>query len=152
MLAERFSLVVHKDSRPIPTWTLNVGKKPMLKPADGSGDGGCKIQTKVGGGVGLNFLFSCRNLSMADFAAGLSGMRGVDIGREAVLDQTGLKGAWNFDVTWSPIGAPSLPGQTEAPITVFEALDKQLGLKLELRKRPVPVLVIDHIEEMPTDN
>jgi len=36
--------------------------------------------------------------------------------------------------------------------TIFEAVDKQLGLKLEAQKRPLPVLVIDHVEEKPTDN
>ena len=37
-------------------------------------------------------------------------------------------------------------------MSIFEAIGKQLGLKLEMRKRVLPVLVIDHIEEKPTDN
>jgi len=36
--------------------------------------------------------------------------------------------------------------------TIFEAVEKQLGLKLEMQKRPMPVIVIDHIEQKPTDN
>jgi len=37
-------------------------------------------------------------------------------------------------------------------ITLFEAIEKQLGLKLATQKRPAPVLVIDHAEQKPTDN
>ena len=152
LLAERFKLVVHKDSRPIPTWTLMVGRKPMLKPADGSGDGGCKMQpAPPGDQVRFTLFFSCHNITMADFAAALTGMRGVDVAREAVLDQTGLKGAWNFDVTWSPVGAPSLPGM-EPSITASDALNKQLGLTLARQPVPAPVMVVDSVNEKPTDN
>ncbi len=37
-------------------------------------------------------------------------------------------------------------------LTVFEAVEKQLGLKLEMRKRPMDVIIIDHIEQKPTEN
>ena len=37
-------------------------------------------------------------------------------------------------------------------LSLFDAIDKQLGLRLEAQKRPYPVFVIDHIEEKPTDN
>jgi uncharacterized protein (TIGR03435 family) len=46
-------------------------------------------------------------------------------------------------------------GSTADPngaISLFEALDKQLGLKLEPQKRPMPVLMIDHVEQRPTEN
>ena len=48
----------------------------------------------------------------------------------------------------------ALPGRRTrmAAISLFDALNKQLGLKLEMQKRPMPVIVIDHIEEKPTDN
>jgi uncharacterized protein (TIGR03435 family) len=55
-------------------------------------------------------------------------------------------------------GAPSPDGVTPAAsepngaVTLFEAVEKQLGLKLEAQKRPVPVLVIDHVEQKPTEN
>ena len=86
-----------------------------------------------------------------------------------VSDGTGLDGVWDFSFTYSPVilnqiagarGAPP-PGATpDAPgavdpsggTTLFDAVDKQLGLKLEMQKHPYPVLVIDHIEEKPTEN
>ena len=48
-----------------------------------------------------------------------------------------------------PSGAASEPN---GAMSIFEAVTRQLGLKLEIRNRMVPVLVIDHIEEKPTDN
>jgi uncharacterized protein (TIGR03435 family) len=48
-------------------------------------------------------------------------------------------------------GVPTASDPTGA-VSLFDALTKQLGLKLELRKRVMPVLVIDHVEEKPTDN
>ena len=87
-----------------------------------------------------------------------------------VVDATGIDGAWDFTFTFSPIppnqlaglrGAPpaGLPGTAglgaSDPIggtSFFDAVEKQLGLKLETQKRPYPVFVIDHIEEKPTDN
>ena len=63
-----------------------------------------------------------------------------------VVDRTGLKGAWNFSVQWSARVAqrPSLAaGETT---TIFDAFEKELGLKLESTKAPMQVLVIDHIE------
>ena len=44
LLADRFKLVVHKDSRPLPAYVLLAGKKPLLKEGDGTGDTGCRVQ------------------------------------------------------------------------------------------------------------
>ena len=62
-----------------------------------------------------------------------------------MVDFTGLKGAWNFDVAWTSKGSLQITGG--AGITVFEAVDKQMGLKLAEEKRPMPILVIDHVEK-----
>jgi len=53
--------------------------------------------------------------------------------------------------------APAARGEDAAPdpsgvLTIFEAVEKQLGLKLEKQKRTMPVIVIDHIEQKPTEN
>ena len=85
-----------------------------------------------------------------------------------VEDATGIEGAWDFTLTYSvqaPLPRlPPLNGRdaaagptTEAPepsglLWFREALNKQLGLKLETHKRPEPVLVIDQINEKPTEN
>ena len=85
-----------------------------------------------------------------------------------VLDGTGIEGAWDFTLSFSPISAAQLNGLGGTPLgpapnepaasapvggtSLFDAVEKQLGLKLEMQKRSYPGLVIDHIEEKPTDN
>jgi uncharacterized protein (TIGR03435 family) len=88
-----------------------------------------------------------------------------------VLDKTGLEGGWDFALNFSAIGvflntgrgggdaAAGAPGggalaasDPNGAISLPEAIDKQLGLKLEMQKRPVSVLVIDQVEQRPVDN
>jgi uncharacterized protein (TIGR03435 family) len=173
LLEDRFKLVARKETKPIPTWVLATGKQPRLKEADGSGQTGCRIpdassgapveggirffrmeadgkQTQINLGPGGVVQYSCRNMTMAAFAAELRRMMGVQLGQEPVVDDTGVKGAWNFDVKWS-IGLIGLPNQGE-PIPVADAIDKQLGLKLEQRPIPKQVLVIESVSRTPTPN
>jgi len=63
-----------------------------------------------------------------------------------VQDQTGIKGAYDFTLEW----APDQAANASAP-SLITAIQEQLGLKLESRKSPVEVLVIDRIER-PTEN
>ncbi|HEX3746800.1 MAG TPA: TIGR03435 family protein [Bryobacteraceae bacterium] len=174
LLADRFKLVVHKETKPMPAYMLTVGKKPQLKQADGTEDSGCKpaapngpregtIRLMAAGGDGnggTSFTlgpggtvqWECRNMTMAAFAMGLPSMFGSQLGSNPVIDDTGLKGGWNFDVRWS-IGmmGPGMGNQGEH-VTVFEALDKQIGLKLEERPVPTPVIVVDSVNRKPSDN
>jgi uncharacterized protein (TIGR03435 family) len=74
-----------------------------------------------------------------------------------VVDLTGLTGAYDFAFSFSGVAAFQAKGSggsndPNGAISLFEALDKQLGLKLEVQKHPMPVLVIDHMEQKPTDN
>jgi len=72
-----------------------------------------------------------------------------------VLDRTGLKGGYDFDLSWTPDLPPGFPeggsinGQTaDTPgPTIFAALEKQLGLKLEAQRGPVEGLAIDYVEK-----
>jgi uncharacterized protein (TIGR03435 family) len=173
LLEDRFKLVARKETKPVPTWVLSAGKQHRLKEADGSGQSGCRIpdtgnappgegvirlfrmesdgkQTQINLGPGGVVQYSCRNMTMAAFAAELRRMLGVQLGQEPVIDDTGLKGAWNFDVRWS-IGLIALQNQGEQ-IPVAEAIDKQLGLKLEQRPTPKPVLVLQSVNRIPTPN
>ncbi len=171
LLADRFALAVRKDTKPIVTWVLAAGKQPRLKEADGSGDTGCKIQssgapaeggirlftngpdgtsTTINLGPGGTIQYACRNITMAVFAAGLRTMMGVQLGSEPVVDQTGLKGAWNFEVRWSMGMFGALrPGEQ---ISVADAMDKQLGLRLEQKPVSKQVLVVESVNRTPTPN
>jgi uncharacterized protein (TIGR03435 family) len=72
---------------------------------------------------------------------------------------TGIKGAYDFTLTWTarsrlpaveqPAGGVAEASTPGGDLTVFEAIDKQLGLKLEERKHPLPSMVIDHVERIP---
>jgi uncharacterized protein (TIGR03435 family) len=83
-----------------------------------------------------------------------------------VQDATGLEGGWDFTLAFSPAAllmnrpAPVPDAGQNAPVasdpsgesTIFESIEKQLGLKLESQKRMLPVIVIDRIQQKPTDN
>jgi uncharacterized protein (TIGR03435 family) len=83
------------------------------------------------------------------------------------LDATGIDGAWDITLTFSagnlnpgggardgglPSAGAGGPSDPNGQLSLFNAIDKQLGPKLEMHKRPEPVFVIDHIEEKPADN
>ena len=74
-----------------------------------------------------------------------------------VVDLTGLDGAYDFTFSYSGVAAfqanvASGSNDPNGAVSLFEALEKELGLKLEVQKHPMPVLVVDHIEQKPTDN
>src|SRR5262245_45954767 len=151
LLADRFKLAFHRDSRPLPAYVLRVGnaRSPRLKRAEGLGAGGCRSNL-----VDQAFLYECRNMTMAAFADGMRGLPGAqpyfDSGR--VVNQTGLSGEWDFDFRFSlkPLGA--VPAVVGDQVTIFDAIDKQLGLKLEAARIPTPVVVVDSVNRKPSDN
>jgi uncharacterized protein (TIGR03435 family) len=153
LLADRFKLVVHTDTKPLPEFVLTVGKgRPKLKESDGSGEPGCQgqplPQNLPTGSIPYN-LVSCHNVTMADFAEQVHMMGGGYL-TSPVVDSTGLKGSWDFDIKWTGRGQLAAAGADG--ISIFDAVDKQLGLKLELQKVPMPALVVDSVNQKPTDN
>jgi uncharacterized protein (TIGR03435 family) len=172
LLADRFKLVVHKEMRRLPTYALTVGKKPQLKPADVTEEPGCHTQSEAGPaddrsisfitsdadgknvtvrlGAGMTIRYACRNMTMAAFAAGLRGMMGAGVGPNEILDETGLKGNWNFDVKWTLTLVGPMDGSQH--ISTFDAIEKQLGLKLDPRDVPTSVIVVDSVNETPSPN
>jgi uncharacterized protein (TIGR03435 family) len=177
LLQDRFKLVAREETRPFPAWALSAGKNPRMKEADGKGETGCKIANQSGGdpqdgprffrgnpdgtttminlGPGLMVQYSCRNMTMAAFAEGLGSMVGVQLKGwffdQGVRDETNIKGKWNFDVKWSmPLIGPM--ANTGERISVADAIDKQLGLRLEEVPIPMKVVVVESVLRKPTDN
>ena len=80
-----------------------------------------------------------------------------------IVDATGLQGGWDFLIGWTPRGGPQQPASANAAggamaaapdpsgLSVFEAVDKELGLKLVKQTRSIPVIVVDHIDEKPKE-
>jgi len=151
LLADRFKLVLHKDTKPMPAFVLTLGKgKPKLKEADGSGNTGCQPQfQKPEPGTIQYALVSCRNMSMQAFSRMLRLMANGYM-THPVVDWTELKGTWDFDIKWTGRGQFGQAGADG--ISIFDAVDKQLGLKLEAQKVPSPVLIVDSVNQKPTEN
>jgi uncharacterized protein (TIGR03435 family) len=143
LLAERFHLILHSDTRSLPAYVLTLGKAtPKLNQSTGTGDGECQM-------AGANdsaplVTFSCRHTTMATLAARLRISAG-DYLKEPVIDNTGLEGDWDFVLRWTPRAQPL--SDDISRITVSDAVEKDLGLTLSLREAPAPVLVIDRAEK-----
>jgi uncharacterized protein (TIGR03435 family) len=152
LLADRFKLVVHNGTAPLPAYVLSVGKgKPKLKEADSSADSDCQYQEppKAPPGTIQNIVFVCHNTTMEQFATDLHDWAGGYL-TEPVVDSTGLKGAFDFDIKWTGRGQLQRAGADG--ISIFDAVDKQLGLKLDLQTAPRAVLVVDSVSQTPTPN
>jgi uncharacterized protein (TIGR03435 family) len=164
LLIERFQMKVHYEDRPADAYTL-VAVKPKLAKADPAGRTGCVRQSQQNQGRALLVRLVCHNITMAEFAEQLDGLDTQF--RYPVLNETTLEGAWDFTLDYDGMaslnarfpqfagrGAASdgLASEPTGSITLDDAISKQLGLKLEIRKRPEPVLVIDHIAEKPIEN
>jgi uncharacterized protein (TIGR03435 family) len=134
-------------------YVLTAGKHPLVKQGDGAGPGGCEPQLSDYTDL-INGSFLCHNITLAEFAETLQTyprppVRSY-IGANPVRDMTGLQGVWDFHIKW--IGRGLLTSAGSDGITLFDAVDKQLGLKLDLQKAPIPVIVVDSVNERPTDN
>lgn len=167
VLAGRFHLVTHNDTRPMAAYRLTAGKTPKLQPAEGTGETGCNFKVEsmpprpAPSGdapqerpqvIQLPVLsYTCRNTTMAALAAAMTGIPGVSFDNKPVVDQTDLTGAWDFALRYTPRIPAGLATSGQA-IPFLDAVDQQLGLKLELATAPLPVLVVDSATEKPTAN
>jgi uncharacterized protein (TIGR03435 family) len=135
LLADRFHLRLHREARPLPQYVLVVAR------------GGPKIQPVQPGNPGTNGRagrLEATRITMQKLADVFAKMVGMP-----VVNETGLEGVYTFNLEWTPDKTEI--GRETGP-SLFSALQDQLGLKLEGRKGPVEVLVIDHIDRTPTEN
>jgi uncharacterized protein (TIGR03435 family) len=162
LLAERFDLAIHNDSKPLPAYALTVAKPGKLKEADGSGESGCNFNVQnapsgppAGGGpITLPVIvYTCKNTTMEAFAAGMLSFAGAGqyFNNRLVVDQTNLKGAWDFSFRFTPKIPAGIPTTGES-IPLFDALDQQLGLKLDAATVPMASIVVDRVNRKPTEN
>lgn len=171
LLADRFKLAVHTETKEASIYVLTVAKGgPKLSaskpsgappanlppnlppgavvrnyPTDGPPRGGMMMRMSGPGNVTVTAM------TMAQLANMLSQQL-----HKTVVDQTGLTGAYDFTLQWTPDNLSTSPtGDIQAPEpsgpTIFTAVQEQLGLKLESTKGPVNTVVIDHIEP-PSEN
>ena len=149
LLAERFHLAFHRQTRELPVFALIVAKGgPKFKEA-GDHD---EPSIRPDGEGGLSF----QNWSMDDLAGWLAGL--PSMGRP-VIDRTSLDGHFSFRANLFDVEKGAPPDQLKRSMLREDAVDvlsarlpEQLGLKLEAQKAPIEILVIDHAEKVPTQN
>jgi uncharacterized protein (TIGR03435 family) len=146
LLADRFKLVTHRETREVPVYLLSIGAKgPKIHTVE---DDSRLLSTVFinGGGIQLRNGYattaSGRGMSMPELARFLARLPAV--GRP-VLDKTGLTGFYGFHLDFAYV-----PGNDERP-DIFTAVREQLGLKLEPAKSALEILVVDHAER-PSEN
>ena len=153
LLANRFHLVVKIGTAPMPTYILSTGPgKPKMTQSDAAGDGSCMPSPpppNPPAGAPSYITVECKNLTMAALADTLHNFAGGYLD-QPVVDETKLVGAWDFTIKWS--GHGDLAKQGADGISIFDAVDKQLGLKLELKTAPRPVFQVASVDETPTPN
>ncbi len=189
LLAERFGMTVHHETKNLSIYELVVAKGgsklkqvietpgPSPAPADTAGRGAASIDAngvrqRAPGQIGLSMIrlggpstrFSARQQPISALTQVLQNPLG-----RTVVDGTGLRGKYDFNLDWTRDartsanvrnigGAPAgqaAPGTADGQVDVgppdlFTALQQQLGLKLEEKKGPVDVVVVDHAEKVPT--
>lgn len=152
LLKERFNLVTHDGSAPMPAYVLKTQPgKGKLKESEEAGDPGCEPQMSPDQGQNAirQIIVTCHHESMEDFARDIHDMAGGYL-TKPVVDSTDLKGKYDFTLKWTPRGLLGAAGAEG--ISVFDAVDKQLGLKLSLETAPRTVLIVDSVDEDPSKN
>jgi len=140
LLADRFQLVIHRETKMIPGYVL-VAAKNGFKLKETTDDGHASFSSNGG-------KFTALQISMELLARNLSGTL-----NSPVVDRTGIKGVFDLTLEWSPdeVQSPAKAGgeaaEPSSGPSIFTAVQEQLGLKLETQKAPVETIVIDRIEK-----
>lgn len=142
MLAERFNLQVHRETRPLQGFRLvrGSGFGPGLKPSTVDCEADARDPRCLDGEIALNHIRAV-GMPVATLVTLVAGVM-----RTPIIDRTGLTGTFDVDLRWSPESAPD----PDAP-HITSAIQEQLGLRLQRERVPTEVLVVDHIER-PSSN
>jgi uncharacterized protein (TIGR03435 family) len=146
LLVERFHLKIHHETKVSAIYDLVVAKggpklkalPPFTPPQDVKND--LEAAKRPGAMTMYPGMLKGQGLPMSQITANLA-----NILEHTVVDKTGLTGEFDFDLKWHPDDAPP-PTEGEPGVSLFTALQEQLGLKLQPTKGPVDVIVIDHAE------
>jgi uncharacterized protein (TIGR03435 family) len=168
LLAERFKLVVHTEVRQEPIWAIVLARhdgrlgahlrpatatceelRATWQPKERGEPDPCGTRTFV------NALMT-GSMSVHGFTIDQLAILARDVGRRPVLDKTGLTGAFDWELVWTPQRRLQATSNGQVPaadpgVSVFTALEEQLGLKFESQTGKTAVLVIDHVKP-PTEN
>jgi uncharacterized protein (TIGR03435 family) len=143
LLADRFKLVTHSETRELPIYALVLAK------------GGAKLGPIQATGSSVSTSNRRIEVQMSNSVAVLAEELSKVVGRD-VIDKTGIQGRYDLKLRWTPDDRAGPPSDGSASAvdsgpSIFTALQEQLGLKLESQKGQVPVLVVDSVA-MPSEN
>lgn len=139
LLIDRFGLTFHHETKMRAGFALTVSKNgPKIQPVPD--EGGHNNDNRPGRMERLR-------TTIGDFASQLAYTL-----HQPVIDETHMEGRFNILLTWAPDRGAGVPAAADEGPSIFTAVEQQLGLKLEPRKVPVDVFIVDHCEKMPTQN
>jgi uncharacterized protein (TIGR03435 family) len=154
LLKERFNLVTHEGTAPMPAFVMKApaGKVKMKEAQGAEGEATCEFQpppANQAAGAIRQIVVICKNETMQKFVDDIRDLAGGYLDKP-VIDSTGLKGTYDFTITWTPRGLLGAAGAEG--ISIFDAVDKQLGLKLSLETAPRTVFIVDSVNKTPSAN
>lgn len=140
LLADRFHLAVHRETRQLPVYTLVTAKGgPKLTPSDPN-DGKAQSLRVLPRKDPAGFTYIKMSFNF------LPNLLGGELNLP-IVDKTGITGIYDVTLSYTPQQLLDTPDYAGGGISVFTALQQQLGLKLEESKGPVEVVVVDHAEK-----
>jgi uncharacterized protein (TIGR03435 family) len=140
LLADRLRLVAHHEQRELRYLSLTVGKDgPKMRAAEEHP--AADTAYNVAGRIARN------RISMPQLALLIARFE-----RQPVINATGLDGFYEVELEWVPGDLSAAPTDTPAGPSIYNAVQSQLGLKLEARRGPLDVLVIDSVQRVPAEN
>ncbi len=144
LLADRFGLKVHIDQREMQVYAVTLAKGGFKMPE--SKEDGPPIFDRGG-----PTMLTAHHVTMKDFAEKVS-----EPLHRPVIDETGLTGKYEIKIDvaayMQSTGQTLDNGQVDVMAVLFNALQQQLGVKLESKKETVKILTVDHLEKQPTEN
>jgi len=143
LLTERFAVTFHREMRDIPVYTMVIGKNGVKFKESDAGE----PNRSYGGVYGRNQSVELQQGTMEQLAESIPGSVLAD---RPVIDKTGLTGKYDIRLEATPYIRINNSPQPD-DLSVFDAIQQQLGLKLEAQKASVEVIVVDSVEK-PTEN
>jgi uncharacterized protein (TIGR03435 family) len=146
LLNDRFQMTVHREKKELPVYALVVGKNGTKLMHESENPG--KSRTQMSGG---SVVFT--SITVPELVDYMSHMRSAEMDRP-VVDNTGLKGKYDFTVTLFPTQEEMMAALNKGDFgsSIFTLIQEQLGLKLEPEKLPLDMVVVDKAEKIPTEN